>query len=139
VHHIRWATRDGPHSICGFVRSVVLWAEWVADGYRGVMTNSEFRLGLRFHLTQLGAERCRKFGAQTGTIVGLSIRSSNIVRVKIDGTKRVRSLHRTYIEIIPIKTLPEEARNENIVSGDLVGVTVRDCNSADKLFFDIEG
>jgi hypothetical protein len=67
---------------------------------------TELKPGLRFQLNQLGAERCRKYSTKTGTIVGLSSRSRNIVRVQLDGTKRTRSLHLTYIEIVANELQP---------------------------------
>jgi hypothetical protein len=68
---------------------------------RGEMTvkieSFPLKLGSRFQLTQLGAERCSKLIGQTGIIVGFS-RANGSIRVLFDGTKTARSLHRTYIE-----------------------------------------
>ena len=63
------------------------------------MIQTDLKPGDRFELTQLGAERCRKFRRRTGTVLGLA-RNRNGVRVLLDGTKRARSLHRTYIKEI---------------------------------------
>ena len=60
------------------------------------MPQSDLKLGARFQLTQLGAERCPKFCGDTGTVVGFA-RNSGGIRVLLDGTKRPRSLHRSYI------------------------------------------
>jgi hypothetical protein len=87
----------------------------------------------------LGAERCWKYSAQTGTIVGLSSRSSNIVRVQLDGTKRIRSLHRTYIQIIENEVQSEGLRSEGFLSGNLVGLPVRGSNRANGILFDTKG
>jgi hypothetical protein len=102
-------------------------------------TNSKFRPGSRFHLTQLGAERCSKYGAQTGTVIGLSNRSNNIVRVQLDGTKRTRSLHQSYIEIIANEGQLKGLSHEGIVSGDLVGPGPHGGDRSDRMSFDTEG
>ena len=60
------------------------------------MPQPDLKLGARFQLTQLGAERCPKFCGYTGTVVGFA-RNSGGIRVLLDGTKRPRSLHRSYI------------------------------------------
>jgi hypothetical protein len=52
----------------------------------------DLKLGARFRLTQLGAERCPKFCGNTGSVVGFA-RNSGGIRVLLDGTKRPRSLH----------------------------------------------
>jgi hypothetical protein len=57
------------------------------------------KLGSRFRLTQLGAERCPKLLGRTGAVVGFSHTNLSI-RVLFDGTRTPRSLHRTYIESI---------------------------------------
>lgn len=58
-------------------------------------------MGSRFQLTRLGAERCSRFVGQTGIVVGFS-RANGSIRVLFDGTKTARSLHRSYIELIPL-------------------------------------
>lgn len=57
----------------------------------------ELKLGSRFQLTRLGAERCSRFSGQKGIIVGFSSANSS-VRVLFDGTKTPRALHPSYIE-----------------------------------------
>jgi hypothetical protein len=63
----------------------------------------DLKLGSRFQLTRLGVERCPKFGEQTGVVVGFS-RANRSIRVLFDGTKTPRSLHRSYIESIDVKS-----------------------------------
>ena len=50
------------------------------------MPQSDLKLGARFQLTQLGAERCPKFCGDTGTVVGFA-RNSGGIRVLLDGDK----------------------------------------------------
>ena len=60
--------------------------------------NADIQLGAgaRIRLSQLGIERCPKLVQRTGTIVDIN-RTGSAFRVLFDGTKSVRSIHRTYI------------------------------------------
>ena len=76
----------------------------------------DLKLGARFRLTQLGAERCPKFCGDTGTVVGFA-RNSGGIRVLLDGTKRPRSLHRSYIRPVDHDDRAEPASNSFFSQG----------------------
>jgi hypothetical protein len=61
-----------------------------------------FRLGDRVCLSQLGKGRVRRPTTETGTVVGVvGNHNPSTVRVLFDGLKTVKSMHKTYIELLP--------------------------------------
>ncbi len=54
------------------------------------------RSGMRMQLLPLGVQRCPNYIARTGAVVRLS-EARNVVRVLLDGTKSVRSIHPDYL------------------------------------------
>jgi hypothetical protein len=64
------------------------------------MSTDALRPGDRFRLSPLGIARCAKFGAHTGVVVGYA-GTSAVYRVRLDGTRNDRSIHRSYIMLEP--------------------------------------
>ena len=58
-----------------------------------------FEVGQRFRLTDLGIERCPRITVPVGNIVGIP-KHSAAIRVRFDGNKTDKTIHRDYIEPI---------------------------------------
>jgi hypothetical protein len=65
-----------------------------------MICQDELKRGTRFRLSPLGLQRCPKLAASTGMVLEV-MRTKSPLRVKFDGTKSIRSFHRTYIMPIP--------------------------------------
>jgi hypothetical protein len=72
-----------------------------------MIPEDELKPGDRFRLSLLGIERCPKLATSSGTIVNVT-RMKSLLRVRFDGTKSVRSFHRSYIVPICGKQDPAE-------------------------------
>jgi len=57
--------------------------------------------GARIRMSELGAVRCPRFAERKGVLVGCG-RHNSSVRILFDGHKYPVSLHRDYIEQIPL-------------------------------------
>ena len=73
-----------------------------------LIREDELKPGDRFRLSVLGAQRCPKFATRTGTIVNVT-RTKSLLRIRFDGTKSVRSFHRSYIAPIRATQNPAES------------------------------
>jgi hypothetical protein len=56
-----------------------------------------FKVGDRFRMSTLGAQRCPRLSNKVGTVTSI-IENSQTVCVRFDGNKMPTSLHRNYIE-----------------------------------------
>lgn len=77
--------------------------------------NADIQLGAgaRFRLSQLGIERCSKRLQRTGIVVDIN-RTGSAFRVLFDGTKSVRSIHRSYIVPEPGDGITSQALQSGI-------------------------
>jgi hypothetical protein len=66
--------------------------------------------GDRFRLSPLGVERCPKL-CRTDTVVGYA-KTKSVYRVRIDGTRNDRSIHRSYIMLEPDVAAADPSKDE---------------------------
>jgi hypothetical protein len=67
------------------------------------LAEQAFQLGDRVRLSPLGKDRVRRPTTEIGTVVGLvNNRSPGTVRVLFDGLKTAKTLHKTYVEPLPL-------------------------------------
>lgn len=59
--------------------------------------SDDLKLGTRIRISTLGKERLPRISALTGKVVGIA-RSSQAVRILLDGKKKAITLHHSYIE-----------------------------------------
>jgi hypothetical protein len=77
------------------------------------MKGERLRAGDRFRLSPLGVERCPKL-CRTGTVIGPA-KTKSVIRVRIDGTRSDRSIHRSYIMLEPDVGTAEPAKDKSTV------------------------
>jgi hypothetical protein len=77
----------------------------VADGHydQDSIEIDYFKVGDRFRMSTLGAQRCPRLSKKVGTITSM-IENSQTVCVRFDGNKRPTTLHRDYIELVASNT-----------------------------------
>jgi len=69
-----------------------------------------FLIGARVQLSKLGAARCPRTAAKTGTIVGWG-RFTGSINVRFDGNRTATPLHRDYVEPVGLsRSRPPKAR-----------------------------